>query len=240
MFLVLVFVMLLVVLGVLFFVGTMFVQSFIFTEPVEGLAWRAPASAAIMAIFFTFWCLIVVRSGAKANDIPYTTIFNFSFRGNMLDKAAPELWVDRDDGQVLRYVLKQDFDFSGPKNYYQNASDPTKRFTTTGVAAVEIETPSGKSKFTRTSDGDNEMFKNPEGWVLEYDRDISGNPTRASWGLLFANLLLNLLHYVFWFVCLWLILRFSLGSSFLFAAILWGLTTVALLPMLLAQAASNH
>ena len=243
MFLVLVFVMLLAALGVLFFVGTLFVQSFIFTEPVEGLTWRAPTSAAIMAVFFTFWCLIVVRSDARPGNIPYTTIFNFSIRTNMWkkDKPAPELWADRYDGQVIRYVLNYDLEFGHKKPVYKNASDPTKTFTPTGVAALEIEiAPGVKSKFERTSDGDLEFFRNADGWRLQYDRDISGNPTRMSWALLFGNLFLNLLHLVLWFVCLWLILRFSFSSSFLFAAILWGLTTIALLPMLLDQAASYH
>jgi hypothetical protein len=242
-FLLLVFVMLLVALGVLFFVGTLFVQSFIFTEPVEGLTWRAPTAAAIMAVFFTFWCLLVVRSDATPGNIPYTTIFNFSFRINMLDKdkPAPELWADRYDGQVLRYVLNYEMEFGHKKPVYQNASDPTKTFTPTGVEAVEIKTPLGKKeKFDKASDGDVEFFRNPEGWTLEYDRDISGNPRRMSWMLLFGNLFLNLFHFALWLVCLWLILRFSLSSSFLFAAILWGLTTLALLPMLLDQAASYH
>jgi hypothetical protein len=240
-FLVLVFVMLLVALGVLFFVGTLFVQSFIFTEPVEGLTWRAPTSAAIMAVFFTFWCLIVVRSDARPGNIPYTTIFNFSIRSNMRDSPAPDLWADRDDGQVLHYVLKHEVELGHDKTYYRNANDPTKTFTPIGVAAVEIENgPGPKLKFDRTSDGDNQIFRSPDGWNLEYDRDISGNPTRMSWGLLMGNLFLNLFHFALWFVCLWLILRFSLSSSFLFAAILWGLMTVALLPMLLDQAASYH
>jgi hypothetical protein len=241
-FLVLVFVMLLAALGVLFFVGTLFVQSFIFTEPTEGLAWRAPTAAAIMAVFFTFWCLLVVRSDARPGNIPLTTIFNFSIRTNMFAKSVPEFWAYRGDGQVLHYVRKPgEVEFGKGKPYYQNAGDSTKSFTPVGVAAIEIETAPGvKSKFERTSDGDLEFFRNADGWRLEEDRDISGNPTRMSWALLFGNLFLNLLHLVLWFVCLWLILRFSLGSSMLFAAILCGLTTVALLPMLLDQAASYH
>jgi hypothetical protein len=245
-FLLLVFVMLLVALGVLFFVGTLFVQSFIFTEVTEGLAWRAPAAAAAMAAFFTFWCVLVVNSGAKADNIPYTTIFNFHIRSDMFAKPVTDIWAYRGDGQVLHYTIASEVEFGHEKTYYRNAVDPTKRFTNTGVAAVEIETePGRKSKFTlpnntEGTEGGNAYFVNDEGWKLENDRDISGNPTRVSWALLFGNVLLNVLHFALWFVCLWLILRFSVGSSLLFGAILWGLTTIALLPMLLDQAASYH
>ena len=242
MFLLLVFVMLLVVLGVLFFVGTLFAQSSIFTEPTEGLAWRAPTAAGIMAVFFTFWCVlaVIVRSDGK---IPYTTIFTFRVRSDMLPKATPEIWAYRGDGQVLHYGIRAMSNSASTKTFYQNLADPSKTFTNTGVIAVEIMTPSGeKSKFKLNEGGDNagEYFINDEGYRLEDDRDISGNPTRMSWGLLIGNVLLNTLHFVLWFVCLWLILRFSVGSSVLFAAILWGLTTIALLPMLLEQAASYH
>jgi hypothetical protein len=240
-FLLLVFVMLLVALGVLFFVGTLFIQSFIFTEATEGLAWRAPTAAAIMAVFFTLWCLIVVRSDATPGNIPYTTIFNFSTRVNMLSDSAEQLWAERYDKKVTRYVRTPDIDLGKSKWHYQSTSDTTKSFTPVGVESVEIESAPGvKTKFMAKKDGDSEFFQSDDGWNLEYDRDISGNPYRMSWALIFGNLLLNGLHFALWFVCLWLILRFSMSSSVLFAAILWGLVTVALLPMLLEQAASYH
>ena len=242
MFLLLVFVMLLVSLGVLFFVGTLFVQSFIFTEVTPGLAWRAPTSAAIMAVFFTFWCLLVMQSSdAETKKSPYTTIFNFSTRVDMLPSPATELWAHRYDGRTLTYIRTPYVDLGKSKFHYQDAKDPTKEFTPVGVESVEIKDPSGeKKRFTDKTDGDTQVFQGDGGWTLEYDRDISGNPTRMSWALLFGNLLLNTLHFALWFVCLWLILRFSMSSSVLFAAILWGLVTVALLPMLLDQAASYH
>ena len=58
------------------------------------------------------------------------------------------------------------------------------------------------------------------------------------WGLLLGNLTLNVLHGVLWFVCFWLMLRFTVGYSLVFAAIFWGVTTIAVLPMLLDQAAT--
>jgi hypothetical protein len=239
-FLLLVFVMLLVALGVLFFVGTLFIQSFIFTEATEGLAWRAPTAAAVMAVFFTLWCLIVVRSDATPGNIPYTTIFNFSTRVNKWTEPATELTAERYDKRVTKYRRVYELDLGQRKPRYQNIGDPAKSFTPDGVESIEIESAGEKMKFMTKNEGDDKIFQSDDGWILDFDRDISGNPYRMSWALIFGNLLLNGLHFALWFVCLWLILRFSMSSSVLFAAILWGLVTVALLPMLLEQAASYH
>jgi hypothetical protein len=242
-FLVLVFVMLLAVLAVLFLVGGLFAQSYIFTTPTEGMVWRAPTAAAIMTLFFTIWCgLVTSNPDAKPGDIPLTTAFNFHLRSSMFKEPVKEIWAYLHDNPTpIRYVKRQRVEFGGPKDFYQNAADPTKTFTPVGVDAVEIETASGKKeKFIQVKEDDQSWFRSDEGWRLEYDREISGNPTRANWGLLFANLLLNFVHLALWFVCLWLILRFSVGWSALFAAILWGLMTIAVLPMLLDQAALHH
>jgi hypothetical protein len=242
-FLALVFVMLLAVLAIVFFVGSVFVQSYIFTQPTEGMAWRAPTAAAIMTLFFTIWCwLVVANPDAKPGAIPLTTILNFSFRSNMFAAPVPDLWAYRAEGTPpIRYVLRHYVDLGQDKTSYQNAADPTKPFTPVGVQAVEIKTATGdKLKFTKKTEDDRSWFISDDGWMLEDHSDISGNPSRANWGLLLANLLLNFVHLALWFVCLWVILRFSLGSSVLFAAILWGLMTVAILPMLLDQAALHH
>src|SRR5207302_1388888 len=82
-FLLLVLTIILVVLSVLFFAGSMFVQNIIFTEPAPGLAWRAPTAAAIMAFFFTGWCYLVLASDARPGDNAYDTTFRYSPRADL-------------------------------------------------------------------------------------------------------------------------------------------------------------
>jgi hypothetical protein len=238
-FLVLVFLMVTAVLAVLFVVGTIFIQSYVFTEPATGLAWRAPVAALVMGLFFTFWCFIVTRSDAKPGDIPYNDIFHFSPIVNMFpkDKPADTLWVHRTDGKVIAYKRKRDFDGIKALDRYMDGKDP---YRPTGVKSIELEDPEKQKlrfDFVPGKDGDQDHFKNDQGWVMKLSGDPTGNPVQFRWGLLFANLMLNMLHGVLWFVCLWLVLRFTPGYAALFAAILWALVTIALLPMLLDQAA---
>jgi len=42
--------------------GTVFIQGYIYSEPVEQVYWRAPAAALIVALFVAFWCSLDYKS----------------------------------------------------------------------------------------------------------------------------------------------------------------------------------
>jgi len=79
---------------VLLWVGTFLFQGYIYTEPTQGLYWQAPATAAILALGYTFWCLTVAYSArASTTNIPVNTIFRFTPWEDMLDQPAPRVFA---------------------------------------------------------------------------------------------------------------------------------------------------
>jgi hypothetical protein len=66
--------------------------------------------------------------------------------------------------------------------------------------------------------------------------DYIGKLSSIRWGMVFANIALNLLHLGLWFVCLWLVLKFQMGHALGFAAVIWLVLTLTLLPMLFRKA----
>jgi hypothetical protein len=233
-FLLLLFLILFAVLGVFIYVGALFFQGYIYTEPTPGLAWRAPAAAAVLASFFTLWCFIVTRSEAVPGNIPYDTIFRFNPGVDMFPKAAPKLWTVKADGTKTVYTLRKN------ENLIDEYVDPKgKNYNDTGVIAIELEYQGAPVRFNAAeSESGYRWMVSSDGWRMqEFHTGPTGVPTQSRWGRIFANLGLNLLHGVLWFVCLWLLLQFRFNDALGFAFVLVLVATIAVLPMLLDQAA---
>lgn len=242
MFLLLVLTVFLIVLSVVFFAGSLFLQSTIFTEPTPGLAWRAPTAAAVMSIFFTFWCYLVLQSDARPGDNPYDTTFRYSPRADLFRDPTPRLWANYGGDKTVVYVRKKDDDL---KDRYQverkSAADPKRRWSPTGVQWIEIDHAGTKMRFEKVpaTGGDYRTFASPQGWVMqEFEDGPTGVPHRYRWLSFLGNSFLNVLHGVLWFVCFWLLLRYQWDHSLGFAFVLWLLTTLIVLPMVLDPAAN--
>src|SRR5262245_8089134 len=61
-----------IALIVLFWTGTLLAQGYFYDSPIDGLAWRAPAAAGALTLFFAFWSWIEYRWPNSTG-----TIFNF-------------------------------------------------------------------------------------------------------------------------------------------------------------------
>ena len=237
MFLLLVFTLLLVVLATAFYVGALFFQSYIYTEPAPGLAWRAPAAAAAMALFFTIWCLIVISSDAEPGKIPYDTIFRFNPKVDMFDKSVSKFATIKADGTRTAYVR-----YTGDDGRFVYRDDKKRPYSPSGVVAIELEYQGEPKRFDKgvTEQGGYRWFQSPDNWVMkEYDNGPDGNPYQSRWGRLLGNLTLNLVHGVFWFVCIWLLLQFRFNDALGFTFVLWLATTALLGPVLLDRAAAT-
>jgi hypothetical protein len=239
-FLLLVFTLLFLVLAVVLFVGALFFQSYIYTEPTAGLAWRAPAAAGLMAAFFTLWCLLVARSDASPGNIPYDTIFRFSPKVAMFEGPAPKFWAIRPDGVTKTPYIMRKGDDGRPE--YVDAIDKKKRYNPSGVAAIELENKGATVRFEKVAaeQGSNyRTFRSPDGWVMqEFENGPTGEPSQSRWGRFFANVALNVLHAALWFVSFWLLLQFRFNDALGFALVISLIATVVLLPMILDQAAA--
>jgi hypothetical protein len=226
-------------LAVFFYVGASFLQSYIYTEPSQELYWQAPAAAGVLAAFFTLWCLVVANAeGASPRDVPYDTIFRFSPRVDLLKEPARELWAKYQDGQEKRYDRER---LSQTRwRYVDTNYTPSRPWQGDGVEGVAVEIDGEKSFFKRVpgSDGSYGEFVNDKGWVMkEYDDGPTGTPSVVRQGRFVATLLLNLAHFLLWWLCLWLLLRFQWSHALGLGFVLWLISTLAFLPMVLTSAA---
>jgi hypothetical protein len=207
----------------------LFFQGYIYTEPSEGLAWRAPAAGTVLALFVALWVLLDYRAPGR-----YQTVFEFSPRQD--EGPFPRLLATTPGGPELEYKLRRT-PGSGADYWRDGRPMPSRPDK---VAVVE----NGEKVYfgpDRDADG---KFKVGTDQTLHY-RDARGREMlegqfgRVSTfrtGLLLANLALNFLHFVAWFLCLWLLLRFQWAHALGFAVVLWAAMTLIVLPYVLDRA----
>lgn len=225
-----------ILLGALSFL----VQSYLYTETSPGIFWQAPAAGGVLALFLAVWCLLNYSSpGANPANLPYNTILNFRSTNKMFEDPVRKLWSVKKNGKEVEYVGKKEPQATGQILVrYLEKIPPYSPWSPNDVEAVILEYKGEKVRFEpRTSEQTGyPEFVSKDGWVMPvYDRMILGNPTRANGGLFYANLMLNGLHFVAWFLCLWLILRFQWGHALLMALGFWAAMTILVLPVLLSS-----
>jgi hypothetical protein len=237
-------------LTVLLWVVTLFFQGYFYTEPTDQIQWQAPAAGAALAIFFTLWCLLVYNSvDAGSTDLPYNDLFRFSPRVDLSKDPIKELWAERKgprdkEAKVIHYKKTYIPGTRPPRFGYTDAAT-RQQWQPRDVVAILIPVE-GSEKIRmevvpppKGSDY-REFVDRQRGWVMrEYDDGPDGLVSAFRLGRFLLNLFLNLLHLGLWFVCLWLILRFQWGHALGLAFVLWLVTTLAVLPMVLSEAADR-
>jgi len=211
--------------------GTLFLQGYIYSEPVEQLYWRAPVCGLVVAVFIACWCWLDYR-----NPTRYGALFDVSARDT---ERFDKFWSMKNGKEILFSERK---DARGRIDYFDKDGKRWTRSDSDGIMeAVIIEDKDGqKARFNAelTADG---KFKIEQGEPLRYleadgkHRVMTDNYIGqiSEWrvGFLVANLFLNVLHGIVWFLCLWLLLRFQWGHAFGLALVLW-LTLTFFLPTL--------
>jgi hypothetical protein len=233
-----------ITLGVGLFVGGLFLQGYIYTEPSPQLRWGAPATGAALCLFVAFWSLIVVYSGSTVTDIPFDVIHRFSPTVDKFRKPVSELTAIRNGGKSEVYKLRKSVPFSGAKarSEYHSVRDG-KPWNGDTVEFIVLKTDEGDMRFERVKEEQREQgaypqFKTGDGWVMTiYDDGPTGSPTKFRYGRFIANFFLNFVHLALWFVCLWLLMRFEWFHALVGAFVLWLVCTLIILPMLLDFAA---
>jgi hypothetical protein len=228
-----------VTLALFFYVGGTFLQGYIYTEPSQDLHWQAPAAGGVLAVFLMLWCVLVANAeGATPRDIPYDTIFGFKARVDLLPEPAREIWAVYKDGQERPY--KRERLGQTTYRYVDPSYTPARPWRSDGVEGVLLVIDGEKYLFKRadSSEGSYGEFVNDKGWVMkEYDDGPTGMPTVVRHGRFLMTLFFNLLHFLLWWLCLWLLLRFQWSHALGLGFVMWLVFTLFFLPMLLGQAA---
>jgi hypothetical protein len=200
-----------VAVAVFLALGTILIQGYLYSQPVEGVVWRSAAAGATVAAFFGMWCWLEATSPGR-----YDTLLSFSPRETLkFDKFWSERTGDRGKQEVL---YTRGGDDRGRVVY----SDPDRRpWQRSGdgsmVTAIIVEENGEKRRFE--AEMDKGTFKIDAGQPLRYVEsdgrrrvmtdDAVGELSTTRYGLLFGNLLLNLAHLVVWFLCLWMLMEFQ-------------------------------
>lgn len=224
-------------LALVFWVGGLFLQGYLYTQPSEQLYWQAPVGGIVLGGFVALWCLLILRSPtADPNNIPYDTLFRFSAMEDMGKEPVKELKVFPKKGEPIIYTRHSVLPLPGAKRMWQYENEAKKPWER-NPQAITLTYNGEELRFTPASSGAEQFVSNKGGWYLDVDgKGTSGRPQAFRLGSLLANLSLNLLFLVLWIGAM-LLMRFLPGHALLMGAILWLVTTFTVLPMVLSYTA---
>jgi len=224
-------------LVVLLWAGSVWFQGYIYSEPAPQLAWSAPVAGTVLAAFFALWCWIDYHSPGK-----YTDLFHFSPRED--HPPFTELWAVKGTSST-RYTLTKDA--QGRLDYRDANGKPIPTHADRIIAkddgeeiTFEPERDTNGNYKMRT--GRSLLYHDARG--REMSEDNLGQISTFRWGVFLGAAFLNAFHLALWFACLWLLLRFQWSHALGLAVIFWLISTVLIVPTLLAKveaaAQSSH
>ena len=218
-------------LAVVLWAVTLFLQGYIYSEPVSQIYWRAPLAGLILTLFLAFWCYLDYHSPGRYGAIlDVSTIENEDFtkfvaikkgreilfegtktpRGRMEYRAQGKPWSRSDAEGVVEAIVVED------KDHQKIRFD------------AEL-TPDGKFK---AAQGKPVRYIEVDGQGRVMTDDSPGRVSVVRGGRIVGNLLLNLLLLGFWFAGLWLLLRFQWSHALGLAIVAWIVLTLIVLPAL--------
>jgi hypothetical protein len=226
-----------IVLTAALWFGTLFLQSYFYTEPSRGVFWQAPAAAGVLTFFYLCWALLNVAGGTVTDgrpEVPYGVIWQYSSRTYLVNEPVKELESKRGPDEPRRFVRDK---AAGP--YVYKIEGGTERWSPGGVEWVKITHDNQPYTFKQQKQerGANPVFTDDEtGWEMKTIE--MGMPSKSSFGRLVVYFFLNAIHLVLWVACLWLLLRFSLPHAAGLGFVMWLLFTLVVFPGLFSRAAA--
>jgi hypothetical protein len=229
-------------LTVILWVATLFFQGYYYTQPTQGIVWQAPAAGFALALFITFWCLLLVSSTVtNIQDLPYDTIFSFKPRVDKFKEPVKELWVVKKSvKEPIHYKVKKSYRGGIVTSEYVEAQSG-RAYSPSGVEEIIIKEDGQNVRYLpapAVQGGAYREFVDENGWTIrEYPQSgPTGMPEAFRWSRFLMNIILNLLHLVMWFACLWVVLRFHWSHALGLALVMWLIMTLAVLPMIFERA----
>ena len=215
-------------LVVLLWAGSVWFQGYIYSEPSPQLVWSAPVAGTALALYFALWCVIDYRSPER-----YVDLFHFNPRED--HEPFAELWAVKGT-TTIRYGLTKDA--QGRPDFRDANGKPIPTHADKIIvkengeeAVFEPERDANGNYKMRT--GRSLLYHDARG--REMSEDGLGQLSTFRWGVFLACGFLNSFHLAMWFVCFWLLLRFQWSHALGLAVIFWLISTVLIVPTLLAK-----
>jgi hypothetical protein len=218
--------------GILVAAGTVILQGYWYDSPVDGITWRSAIAGAVVGLFFAVWCGIESKAPGK-----FDSFFNFSSRDTVIyDQFWSVRKSDRGTKEILYTKSRGD---RGTVIYVDADQRPWQRSLDGMMIAIIVEENGQRKRFDAELD-EKGNFKFAEGRPLRFVEEggsrymtetALGQITTMRYGLLFGNLLWNLVHVVVWFACLWLLMQFQWPHALLLAVLAWLLFVLIVWPV---------
>lgn len=213
-------------LAVLLFAGSLWLQGYLYSEPADQMYWRAPAAAGGITLFLAFWGFLAYRSPGD-----HAAQFQFSSQGKDTEFTKMKAVYSDRTVEVTRAP--------GQRNYLdaqrqKMPSRPLKVIVEEDGQEVAFEADRDEKGLFRPDPTYGLFYRDTRKRVMN-ESSLGTVEAPRRWGLLFGNILLNLLHLSVWFVCCWLLLRYQWHHALAVAAVLWLIMTIAVAEMLVQR-----
>lgn len=238
------------VLFAIFLGGGLVAQGYLYQAPADRMPLRALAGAVLVGLFLTVWVWIDQRSPKR-----YDTFFEFApYETKTFDEMEAVRWVSAGgklktdpSGNPVEVPVKFKKGQGAKSNTFfeEGSNDPfqlnTASYMTAAIKlkpapdaeAVRFDAVLSKDKKSYVNSVDGRRFVEAKG-SRYVQADQLGVLYVPSTGTVFLALLINLLHFVAWFVAFWAILQFTRGHAFVLS-VAFGLATMLLvMPLLFA------
>jgi hypothetical protein len=228
---------LLFVFTLLLWGGSMLLQGWLYQDPAAQMPLRAALGGFVMAGFFTLWNYVDAKSGGGK----YDTLFEFSPM-EVTDHNAFDSVMKRAAGEPITiHYHKRAGSRGASADFVDDKGQPWKRNTSESMVVAILLTEKDQPEPTRfdanldkngnfPAQASDLRFTDKQGRYMTVDS--LGRVYRKRSGVLFAALLLNGLHFVLWWMVLWLALRYTIWHAFGLAFVLWLFLMVAVQPVM--------
>jgi hypothetical protein len=228
----------------LFWTGTLLAQGYFYDSPTDGMAWRAPAAAGVLALFLAIWSFIDYRLPrttdtiftfstehvesvdrfvsvrkselGEEQEIPFTRRPLGSNRDEFIDEKG-ERWARSRSGMMVAIIVEEKKGDEVKRTRF-NAEMKDGKFAPQRTRGVEQTLRYIEERGSRF------MYESQPGKIFSYHKSQ-----------FLGNVVLNLIHFVLWFLVLWLLMRFAWPHALGFAFICWLAFTLVLVPFILSK-----
>lgn len=219
--------------------GSMVLQGWLYQNPADRMPIRAAAGGLLMASFLTLWCYIDSREPGK-----YDTLFEFSAL-EVTDHDSFDAVMKKRNGDELIIPYKKQAGTKGATSDFVDGKGQRWRKNTSDSMAIAVliheKDKNEPTRFKANLDkngnfqGEISQIRYTDDSGRYMDADALGRVYRNKTGVLFANIFLNVIHFVLWWMVLWFGLRFSFWHACGIALTIWMFVMLAVQPVLFNQ-----
>ena len=211
------------VLTALLWGGTRLIQAALYETGEPELYWRAPAAAAALTAYLGVWAFLNYKAAEPGQtEQAYDNLFNVTTE-TVSEKPVPEFWVLRGSTQ-MKYTAHS-LPGSPPRREYRGEDglvwQASRAADVDTIIIQEGQEKKAPVKFKADPAHGRYVEEGGRRYLDGETFGRSGLITTPRSGGSWVRVTINVLHFVVWFVVLWLLLRFQWPHALGLAAALW-------------------